>query len=137
MRFVGVIPASGRLGAAACTNYLTKVYKPTIPVNSHCTEYIQTSNMYKIAIVVREKIQEKKRKKCFQSYKILIFHPKIFQVCLAAAVSAEADADAALLYGAYGYTGLAGAYPYAYGAYAYPYAYGGYGYPYAYGLYGK
>merc|ERR1712130_548095 len=62
-----------------------------------CTEYIQTSNMYKIAIVV----------------------------CLAAAVSAEADADAALLYGAYGYTGLAGAYPYAYGAY--PYAYGGYG----------
>merc|ERR1712130_281412 len=40
-------------------------------------------------------------------------------VCLAAAVSAEADADAALLYGAYGYTGLAGAYPYAYGAYPY------------------
>merc|ERR1712130_881233 len=66
-------------------------------VHGDCTEYIQTSNMYKIAIVV----------------------------CLAAAVSAEADADAALLYGAYGYTGLAGAYPYAYGAY--PYAYGGYG----------
>merc|ERR1712130_322795 len=66
-------------------------------VHGDCTEYIQTSNMYKIAIVV----------------------------CLAAAVSAEADVDAALLYGAYGYTGLAGAYPYAYGAY--PYAYGGYG----------
>merc|ERR1712130_237677 len=66
-------------------------------VHGDCTEYIQTSNMYKIAIVV----------------------------CLAAAVSAEADADVALLYGAYGYTGLAGAYPYAYGAY--PYAYGGYG----------
>merc|ERR1712130_589166 len=58
-------------------------------VHGDCTEYIQTSNMYKIAIVV----------------------------CLAAVVSAEADADAALLYGAYGYTGLAGAYPYAYGGY--------------------
>merc|ERR1739847_197926 len=53
-------------------------------------------------------------------------------VCAAAAVSAEAYADAALLYGGYGYglgayghLGYAG-YPYAYGAYAHPYAYGGY-----------
>merc|ERR1739838_990092 len=40
---------------------------------------------------------------------------------------AEAEADPALLYGAYGYAGL----PYAYGAYPYAYAYGAY--PYAYG----
>merc|ERR1712137_281095 len=48
-------------------------------------------------------------------------------VCLAAAVNAEADADAALLYGAYGYGGYAAA-PYAYGAYPYAAAYAaGYG----------
>ena len=56
---------------------------------------------------------------------------KIFQVCFAAFVKADADADAALLYGAYGYGGYAAA-PYAglYGGYAAPYAYGyaaGYG----------
>merc|ERR1712241_1328985 len=45
----------------------------------------------------------------------------------------EADADAALLYGAYGYGGLGYA-GYGYGAYPYGgYAYGGY--PYAYGAY--
>merc|ERR1712117_337636 len=49
----------------------------------------------------------------------------------------EAKADAALLYGAYGY----GAYPYAgvyggYRSYGYPYAYGAYR-PYAYGAYGR
>merc|ERR1712079_552557 len=52
-------------------------------------------------------------------------------VCFAAFVKADADADAALLYGAYGYGGYAAA-PYAglYGGYAAPYAYGyaaGYG----------
>merc|ERR1711915_641401 len=36
----------------------------------------------------------------------------------------KADADAALLYGAYGYAG----YPYAGYSYGYPYAYGAYGY---------
>merc|ERR1712045_415401 len=48
--------------------------------------------------------------------------------------SADAEADPALLYGAYGY----GAYPYAGYAYgAYPYAGDAYGaYPYAYGAYG-
>merc|ERR1712176_1573441 len=58
--------------------------------------------------------------------------------CLVAAAFAEpeakADADPALLYGAYGYAG----YPYAglrtYGAYPYAAAYGAY--PYAYGAYG-
>merc|ERR1712243_79504 len=60
--------------------------------------------------------------------------------CLVAAAFAEpeakADADAALLYGAYGYAGYSG-YPYAvgYSGYAgYPYTYGAYpytGYPYA------
>merc|ERR1712051_568483 len=47
---------------------------------------------------------------------------------------AEAEADPALLYGAYGYAGLPyayGAYPYAYGLPAAAYAYGAY--PYAYG----
>merc|ERR1712142_44702 len=64
--------------------------------------------------------------------------------CLVAAAFAEpeakADADAALLYGAYGYAGYSG-YPYAvgYSGYAgYPYPYGAaYGaYPYTYGAYG-
>ena len=50
-----------------------------------------------------------------------------FQVCLAAFVKADADADAQLLYGAYGYGGYAAA-PYAYGAYPYAGAYAaGYG----------
>ena len=49
------------------------------------------------------------------------------QVCLAAAVKAEAEADPALLYGAYGYGGYAAA-PYAYGAYPFAGAYAaGYG----------
>merc|ERR1712243_382290 len=59
--------------------------------------------------------------------------------CLVAAAFAEpeakADADAALLYGAYGYAGYSG-YPYAvgYSGYAgYPYTYGAY--PYSYGHY--
>ena len=72
-------------------------------------------------------------------------HPKsnfLFQAifCLAAAAwaapEAEAEADPALLYGAYGYAGL-GAYGYAgLGAYAgYPYAYGAYaGLPYAHAI---
>merc|ERR1711970_1014595 len=64
-----------------------------------CTRYIQQFNMYKIAFVV----------------------------CLAAFVKADADADAQLLYGAYGYGGYAAA-PYAYGAYPYAGAYAaGYG----------
>merc|ERR1711993_223483 len=64
-----------------------------------CTRYIQQFNMYKIALVV----------------------------CLAAFVKADADADAQLLYGAYGYGGYAAA-PYAYGAYPYAGAYAaGYG----------
>merc|ERR1712098_708036 len=66
----------------------------------HSTKYFHPRNMNKIAIVV----------------------------CLAACVSAEADADA--LYGVYGYgySGLAG-YPYAgYSAYSAPYVgYAGYG----------
>merc|ERR1712142_1327804 len=66
----------------------------------------------------------------------------IAAACLVAAAFAEpeakADADAALLYGAYGYAGYAGyaGYPYAlgYSGYAgYPYAYGAY--PYSYGHY--
>merc|ERR1712058_123696 len=52
--------------------------------------------------------------------------------CLVAAAFAEpeakADADAALLYGAYGYAA-----PYAYGCSGYPYSYGAY--PYSYGGY--
>merc|ERR1712018_915253 len=44
---------------------------------------------------------------------------------------AEPEADAAYLYGAYGYGGYGLGYA-RYG-YGYPYAYGGYGYPYAYG----
>merc|ERR1719276_224802 len=44
-------------------------------------------------------------------------------VCLAAAVKAEAEADPALLYGAYGYGGYAAA-PYAYGAYPFAAGYG-------------
>merc|ERR1712110_1374709 len=68
-------------------------------VHGDCTWYIQQFNMNKFAVVV----------------------------CLAAAVNAEADADAALLYGAYGYGGYAAA-PYAYGAYPYAAAYAaGYG----------
>merc|ERR1712003_391141 len=56
--------------------------------------------------------------------------------CLVAAAFAEpeakADADAALLYGAYGYAGYAG-----YAGYPYALVYSGYaGYPYAYGAYG-
>merc|ERR1712126_617495 len=56
--------------------------------------------------------------------------------CLVAAAFAEpeakADADAALLYGAYGYAGYAG-----YAGYPYALGYSGYaGYPYAYGAYG-
>ena len=95
--------------------------------------------MYKIAIVVCEKCSLKVKTNILTEMKNMFLSPynlKIFQVCLAAAVSAEADADAALLYGAYGYAGLAGAYgayPYAAAYGAYPYAYGGYGYPYAYG----
>merc|ERR1712241_777903 len=69
-------------------------------VHGDCTKYFHPRNMNKIAIVV----------------------------CLAACVSAEADADA--LYGVYGYgySGLAG-YPYAgYSAYSAPYVgYAGYG----------
>merc|ERR1712168_761517 len=60
---------------------------------------------------------------------------KLVVLALAALAYAvpEADADAALLYGAYGYGGYAG-YPYAYSGYR---AYG-YGYPYrTYGYYGK
>merc|ERR1712110_89542 len=68
-------------------------------VHGDCTRCIQQFNMNKFAVVV----------------------------CLAAAVNAEADADAALLYGAYGYGGYAAA-PYAYGAYPYAAAYAaGYG----------
>merc|ERR1711937_909874 len=54
--------------------------------------------------------------------------------CLAAVAVAkpEAEADPALLYGAYGYAGLGHVgYPYAYGYAGYPYAYGYAGYPYA------
>merc|ERR1712110_850218 len=68
-------------------------------VHGDCTRCIQQFNMNKFAVVV----------------------------CLAAAVNAEADADAALLYGAYGYGGYAAA-PYVYGAYPYAAAYAaGYG----------
>merc|ERR1712110_732349 len=68
-------------------------------VHGDCTRCIQQFNMNKFAVVV----------------------------CLAAVVNAEADADAALLYGAYGYGGYAAA-PYAYGAYPYAAAYAaGYG----------
>merc|ERR1712042_219488 len=42
-------------------------------------------------------------------------------VCLAAYAKAEAEADPALLYGAYGYAGYAA--PYTYGYAGYPYAY--------------
>merc|ERR1711885_107976 len=64
-----------------------------------CTRCIQQFNMNKFAVVV----------------------------CLAAAVKAEAEADPALLYGAYGYGGYAGV-PYAYGALPYAGAYAaGYG----------
>merc|ERR1712176_648400 len=60
----------------------------------------------------------------------------IAAACLVAAAFAEpeakADADAALLYGAYGYAGYAG-----YAGYPYALGYSGYaGYPYAYGAYG-
>merc|ERR1712184_143703 len=49
---------------------------------------------------------------------------------------ADAEADPALLYGAYGYGLPYSSYPYAYGAY--PYGYRTYGsYPYSYGYYGK
>ena len=88
--------------------------------------------MYKIAIVVCEKCLSKVQTNILTEMKnmfLSLYNLKIFQVCLAAAVSAEADADAALLYGAYGYAGLAGAY----GAYPYAAAYGAY--PYAYGAY--
>merc|ERR1712209_177962 len=59
----------------------------------HCTQCIHHYNMFKVAIVV----------------------------CLAAYAKAEAEADPALLYGAYGYAGYAA--PYTYGYAGYPYAY--------------
>merc|ERR1712038_843438 len=82
-----------------------QIYKSGLRRPLHCTRYIQHCNMYKIAFVV----------------------------CFAAFVKADADADATLLYGAYGYGGYAAA-PYAglYGGYAAPYAYSyaaGYGVP--------
>merc|ERR1712066_1038366 len=58
-----------------------------------CTQCIHHYNMFKVAIVV----------------------------CLAAYAKAEAEADPALLYGAYGYAGYAA--PYTYGYAGYPYAY--------------
>merc|ERR1711955_123244 len=64
----------------------------------------------------------------------------ITAACLVAAVFAEpeakADADAALLYGAYGYGGYAAPYPLGYAGYAGYAGYGGYAYgayPYTYG----
>merc|ERR1712018_914212 len=54
-----------------------------------------------------------------------IHHYNMFKVaivvCLAAYAKAEAEADPALLYGAYGYAGYAA--PYTYGYAGYPYAY--------------
>merc|ERR1712198_642277 len=62
-------------------------------VHGDCTQCIHHYNMFKVAIVV----------------------------CLAAYAKAEAEADPALLYGAYGYAGYAA--PYTYGYAGYPYAY--------------
>merc|ERR1712198_251061 len=62
-------------------------------VHGDCTQCIHQYNMFKVAIVV----------------------------CLAAYAKAEAEADPALLYGAYGYAGYAA--PYTYGYAGYPYAY--------------
>merc|ERR1711915_101819 len=59
-----------------------------------CTQCIHHYNMFKVAIVV----------------------------CLAAYAKAEAEADPALLYGAYGYAGYAAPYTYGYAGYPYSYA---------------
>merc|ERR1712227_407091 len=74
-----------------------------------------------------------------QSFNDSLSNMKMFVVLALAALAyaepeakPEAEADAALLYGAYGYAG----YPYA-ARYGYPYGYRTYGYPYTYGYYGK
>merc|ERR1712048_1256905 len=68
-----------------------------------------------------------------QSFNDSLSNMKMFVVLALAALAyaepeakPEAEADAALLYGAYGYAG-----------YGYPYGYRTYGYPYTYGYYGK
>merc|ERR1711868_213113 len=75
-----------------------------------------------------------------QSFNDSLSNMKMFVVLALAALAyaepeakPEAEADAALLYGAYGYAG----YPYAAGYAGYPYGYRTHGYPYTYGYYGK